>query len=315
MKSISKNATIPILFLGILAVSTASIFIRFAQVDAPSLVVAAGRMTVAVLLLAPFAIKRAIPEVRALTKKWQFLLLLAGLFLGLHFASWISSLEFTSVASSVVLVTTAPLWVALLSPFFLKEKVTAWVIAGLVISLAGSLIVGLNGACKLNPTGIDCSSAGDFFGTRGSIGNLLALAGAFLSAGYLMVGRRVRSGLTLITYTFVVYGVAALVLLFLVAIGGYSVTTYPATLYLWIVLLAVIPQVLGHSIFNYLLKYLSASYVSIALLGEPVGTVILAYLFLRESPTWMEIFGGVLILAGIAVATRTQKKEVVLPES
>lgn len=271
-------------------------------------------MAIAVLMLAPFTFKRAIPEIRSLPKKTLWLLLLAGVFLGLHFAAWISSLEFTSVASSVVLVTTAPLWVALLSPFFLNEKITTWVLAGLVISLTGSVIVGLNGACTLTSSNFDCSSVGEFFQGRGSLGNLLALAGAFLSAGYLMVGRRVRSGLTLLTYTFVVYGIAALVLLLLVVIRGYSFTGFPAEVYLWILLLAAVPQILGHSIFNYLLKYLSASYVSIALLGEPVGTVILAYFFLRESPTGLEVFGGVLILAGIAVATRTQKKDIVLPD-
>jgi drug/metabolite transporter (DMT)-like permease len=290
------------------------LFIRFAQADAPSLVIAAGRMAIAVVMLAPFALKQAVPEIRALPKRTLLLLLLAGIFLGLHFAAWISSLEFTSVASSVVLVTTAPLWVALLSPFFLNEKITSWVLAGLVVSLTGSVIVGLNGACSISSSGFNCSSLGEFFQGRGSLGNMLALAGAFLSAGYLMVGRRVRSGLTLLTYTFVVYGIAALVLLLLVAIRGYSFTGFPGQVYLWILLLAAVPQILGHSIFNYLLKYLSASYVSIALLGEPVGTVILAYFFLRESPSWMEVFGGLLILAGIAVATRTQKKEVVLPE-
>ncbi len=298
------------LCFGILAVSTASIFIRFAQAGAPSLVIAAGRLSIATLVLTPFVLSRSWGEIKAIPKRTFGLLALAGLFLGLHFATWITSLEYTSVASSVVLVATSPLWVALLSPIFLKEKTTSAVFLGLVISLVGSLIVGLNSACHISAGQIECISLSSMFSGRSFLGNLLAVAGALFSGGYLMIGRRVRNSLSLPVYTFLVYGTAALVLIILVVVSGIPVAAYSAPTWIWIVLLALIPQLLGHSTFNYFLKSLSAAFVSIALLGEPIGTIILAFLILHENPSWLEIIGGILILLGIFVASRaTDKKQ------
>jgi drug/metabolite transporter (DMT)-like permease len=309
MKNKGETTKIFVLGFGILAVSTASIFIRFAQADAPSFVIAAGRLLLATLILAPFAIKRTIQELKIANRRTFVFLGLAGLFLGLHFASWITSLEFTTVASSVVLVTTAPLWVALLSPLFLKEKITRVILIGLVISLSGSILVGVNGLCNVTQGAIQCINMSVMFEGKTFWGNLLALAGAFLSAGYLMVGRRVRNSFSLVTYTFIVYGVAAVVLLLLVLVTDQKLGGYTTNTYLFILALAIVPQLLGHSSFNWALKYLSAAFVSIALLGEPVGTVILAYFFLSEKPALLELVGGVLILIGIAVASRTRKKE------
>jgi len=309
----------PILGLcfGILAVSTASIFIRFAQGQAPSLVIAAGRLSIATLLIAPFVLIRSWGELKSIPRRTFGLLILAGLFLGLHFATWITSLEFTSVASSVVLVATAPLWVALLSPVFLKEKINNIVFLGLLISLVGSVIVGLNSACDFSGEKMSCISFESLFGGRLFIGNLLALAGALFSGGYLIIGRKVRSNLSLPVYTFLVYGFAALVLIILVFLSGTSFKGYSPSTWIWIVLLAIVPQLLGHSTFNYFLKSLSAAFVSIALLGEPIGTVILAFLILKESPSMLEIGGGLLILFGIFVASRAnyqkQPKQESLP--
>lgn len=309
-KPYSSKPTIPPitgLIIGILAVSTASLFIRFAQKEVPSVVIAAGRMALASLLLAPFVLPRKWNDLKQIKGKTWILLTLSGLFLGLHFFTWITSLEYTTVASSVVLVTTAPLWVALLSPVFLKEQLNRWIIFGLLISLGGSIIVGLSGACQITHTGIACTGFEGMFSGRHFIGNLLALAGAFLSAGYLMAGRKARNSLDLSTYTFIVYSIAAVVLLLIVYFTGSPVIGYSPTNYLWILALAVIPQLIGHSSFNWALKYLSAAFVSIALLGEPIGTVILAFLFLGESPAVLEILGGILIMAGIFVATRKDK--------
>lgn len=292
------------LLVGILAVSTASIFIRFAQVEVPSLVIAAGRLTLATLVIAPFAVKRWMKDHVVLAWKTWVLLTLSGLFLGLHFVTWITSLEYTSIASSVVLVTTAPLWVALLSPIFLKEKISQWVLIGLVIALSGAIIVGVGGSCVFYDGKIGCQGLGEWWSGRNFIGNVLALLGAILSGAYLMVGRSVRNKLSLPIYTAIVYGIASIVLIVLVIVTDTSVRGYSPASYLWVIALALIPQVIGHTAFNWALKYLSAAFVSIALLGEPIGTVILAALFLRENPAMLEILGGVLILSGITLATR-----------
>lgn len=297
------------LFFGILAVSTASIFIRFAQGEAPSLLIAAGRMLGATLLLFPFAIRHLREDLKKVSGRTISFLVTAGIFLGMHFATWITSLEYTSVASSVVLVTTAPLWVALLSPVLLKEKVKTAVFLGLAISMLGSIMVGMSTLCNLNQSSVTCLNLSKLFEGNAFWGNLLALAGAFLSAGYLMIGRHVRHEVSLLSYTFMVYGVAAVSLLFMLALSGVVLRPYTAQTWFWIFLLALIPQVLGHSTFNYFLKKLSAAFVSVALLGEPVGTVLLAFLFLGESPTPLEICGGILILAGIAAATLSNTKK------
>lgn len=291
------------LFVGILAVSTASIFIRFAQGEAPSLVIAFGRLLISALVMLPFALSAWKKTPLVFTWRKVLILFLAGTFLGLHFAAWITSLEYTSVASSVVLVTTAPLWVALFSPLILKERLTTQVLVGLAVSLSGSIIVGISSTCSLSGGHIACSGLKTLWGGANSIGNLLAFTGALLSAGYLIAGRKVRSTVALPVYTFVVYGVAAIILCALVVIKGEMVAGYSTESYLWILALAIIPQSIGHTAFNWALKYLPAAFVSIALLGEPVGSIILAALILSEAPTMLELLGGMLILAGIALAT------------
>lgn len=277
------------LAIGIAAVSFASIFIRLAE--APSLVIAASRLTIASLILAPAAFIRAREELRALTKGDLGLALLSGLFLGLHFATWISSLEYTSVASSVVFVSTSPLFVGLASHFLLKERVSRQMFAGIAVSVLGGIIIGY----------------GDFgLGARELFGDLLALAGAVAVSGYLLVGRKLRRHLSLLSYIFLVYATAAAFLIVLCLATGHTFSGYPRQTYLMFFLLAAVPQIIGHSSYNWALKYLPATFVGVATLGEPIGSTILAYFALKETPTLVKIGGGVLILAGIYVSSRAE---------
>lgn len=295
-----------VMIVGIMAVSTSSIFIRYAQQDAPSIVVAAGRLTFASLLLAPVALTRYRGELRSLSRRQVGLTMVAGAVLAIHFVTWITSLEYTTVASSVVLVTTNPLWVALLSPLFLKERITPMILLGIALALTGGVVVGLSDACTLDAAGLACPPAATFFSGRAFIGDALALLGAFAAAAYLMIGRGVRGGISLISYTFLVNGAAAVVLLILLVVSGNSLLGYPPRLFFWLLMLALVPQLLGHSTFNWALKYLSAAYVSVSFLGEPIGTVILAYFLLAEIPSGIKIIGAILILTGIAVASRSE---------
>ena len=303
------------ILIAILAVSTASIFIRFAQREAPSLVIAALRLAVASLILAPVALSRHHDELRKLTRADLLLGLLSGVFLAIHFATWISSLEYTSVASSVVLVSTGPLWVALLSPIFLKEPLTRSVLVGMLLALLGGTIIGLSDSCSISIAlsgategsvveGLKCPPLSQFVQGKAFLGNFLALVGAWTVAGYLMIGRRLRAGMSLIPYIFVVYGMAAIVLLIIMFAAGQSPTGYSPTFYLWIILLALVPQLIGHSTYNWALRYMPAALVSITTLGEPIGSAVLAYFILRETPTLLTISGGVLILAGIYLASK-----------
>lgn len=295
----------------ILAVSTAAIFIRYAQQDAPSLVIAAFRLTLASLVLAPVAVGRHRGELASLSRSELALGLLAGLFLALHFALWISSLEYTSVASSVVLVTTTPLWVALAAPFVLKESLKRKAALGMALALLGGVVVALSDACRWNG-GLACPSAADFFRGQALLGNFLALAGAWMAAGYLLIGRRLRAKLSLVPYVFVVYGMAALVLVALMLAAGQSPLGYQPLTYVWLLALALIPQLLGHSTFNWALRYLPASFVSIALLGEPIGSTVLAYFLLAERPGPVKLAGALLILAGIYAASLGQAEQEVV---
>jgi drug/metabolite transporter (DMT)-like permease len=288
---------------GILAVSTASIFIRVAQGYAPSLVIAALRLTFASLIIAPLALSKHRVELASLRKRDLFLGLAAGIFLALHFATWITSLEYTTVASSVVLVSTTPLWVALLSPLVLKEPITRPVVWGMLLALLGGLAIGFSDVCRWE-NGLICPSTEEFFQGQAFWGNFLALAGAWMAAGYLLIGRRLRSKISLIPYIFVVYGMAAIILLVIMFASGESALHLPPQAYFWILLLAIFPQLIGHSTFNWALKYLPASLVSITLLGEPIGSTILAFIILDEVPSTSELMGAALILIGIYLASR-----------
>jgi drug/metabolite transporter (DMT)-like permease len=289
---------------GILAVSTASIFIRFIQAEGvSSLVIAAWRLTLASLILAPIAFLRYRDELRTFSRRELLLAMFSGSFLAIHFATWISSLEFTTVASSVVFVSTSPLWVAILAPLTIKEPISRIIIIGMGLALIGGMIVGVSDSCSLSEGSIQCPPLGVFIGGETFLGDILALAGALAGAGYILIGRRLRERMSLIPYIFVVYGIAAVILIGIMFAAGETPIGHPSQIYFWLVLLALIPQLLGHSTFNWALRYLSATYVSITLLGEPIGSAILAYFFLNEIPTGLMVFGAILILIGIFVAS------------
>jgi drug/metabolite transporter (DMT)-like permease len=300
---------VAVLVFGILAVSTGSIFVRYAQQYTPSLVIAAWRLTIATLVLTPIAATRYREELRSLQRRDFILVLLSGTFLALHFATWITSLEYTSVASSVVLVNTIPLWVALLAPLTIKEPITRLVLAGMLLALIGGITVGMSETCSVQAGGLACPPLADFVRGEAFLGDLLAVAGAIMAALYVIIGRRVRAGMSLVAYIFMIYGIAAVVLVVIMLAAGDSPFGYPPQAYFWMVLLALIPQLLGHSSFNWALGYLSAAFVSIALLGEPIGSTILAYFLLHETPSALELFGAILILLGIYLASMSEMRK------
>jgi drug/metabolite transporter (DMT)-like permease len=292
------------ILFGILAVSSASVLIRYAQGYAPSLVIAASRLSIATLALAPMALGRYWSDLRRLNRAEVRLGVLSGLFLAVHFATWISSLEYTSVANSVVLVTTTPLWVALFAPLTLREQLSRQLLGGVLLAFAGGVVVGLSDACSWNTAGLVCPSWQDFLGRSAFLGDFLALVGAWAAAGYLLIGRRLRAGMALIPYIFLVYGAAAVVLVLLMFSAGQVPWGYPPQAYLWFMLLALVPQLLGHSTFNWALGYLPAAFVSVTLMGEPVGSIILAYFLLQETPAGFKLLGAFLLLVGIYLASR-----------
>lgn len=273
------------LFLGIMSVSFAAVFIRLAE--APPLIIAIYRMGFAALILLPLTLVTHFNELSQLPFKEACLSLLSGSFLGLHFALWITSLYYTSVTVSVVLVTTSPIFVGLISHFILKEKVSRRLGIGICLTILGGIIVGIGGY-----SGGEMNLWGDF----------LALAGAVMMAFYLLLGRRLRQQLSLMAYIFLVYTTASILLIFFGLLLNLPFKGYSSQTYLLFLLLALIPTLIGHSCFNWSLKHLPAPIVSVSILGEPVGASLLAYFFLKEIPTFMEVLGGGLILIGIYIS-------------
>jgi drug/metabolite transporter (DMT)-like permease len=284
------------LAVGIVAISMASVLIRLAQGEgAPSLSIAAWRLTFASLVLLPYAWATHRQEILSLSRRELGLLGVAGVFLGLHFAAWIASLGLTSVASSVVLVSMGPVFVGIGSWIFLGERPSLVMGAGILVAAVGSIIV----------------SWGDIGqGQDHLLGDLLALVGAIMVAGYLMIGRKVRGQRSLMAYIAPVYGVAMLTLWFIVLVTGQPMLGLSPAAYGWMLALGLVPQLVGHSTLNWALRHLSATYVSIVTLAEPIGSGVLAYLILGEAVTLATGIGGGLILAGIFVASRAELRRV-----
>lgn len=294
------------ILIAILAVSTASIFIRFAQSDGvPSLVIAALRLTFATAILTPAALTQHRDEIKRFTRTEILLGAFSGIFLAVHFATWITSLEYTSVASSVVFVATGPLWVALLSPMLLKEHLARTAIVGLTLSIVGGAIIGLSDACTW-AGGLACPDLQGILQGRAMWGNFLALAGAWAVTGYLIIGRKLRASMSLVPYIFLVYGMASIALIVIMFVSGNSPFGFAPKAYGWILLLAILPQLVGHSTYNWALKYLPAALVAVTTLGEPIGSAILAFFLLNETPAITTIIGGIFILMGIYLASRNK---------
>jgi drug/metabolite transporter (DMT)-like permease len=269
--------------IGILAISTASIFIKLC--DAPALIIAAYRVGLASLILIPFAARRR----RWSDWGWNHLrgCMLSGFFLSLHFVFWIASLKYTSVASSVVLVTTHPIFVGMGGWLFLRERLSLNLILGIALSVLGGGLIGF----------------GDMaLSMQALYGDALALLGAITASGYLLVGRVMRKNQDLLSYVLPVYSTAGLILVSLCLVFQKPFFGYSSTTYLLFFLLALIPQLIGHTTFNWALKYLPVSIVAIAILGEPVVSTALAYFLLNEALTPLKVVGGILICIGVIIA-------------
>jgi drug/metabolite transporter (DMT)-like permease len=295
-----KNSFLPYVVLlgGVIAVASAAIMIRLLQqppIGMAAPLIAAGRLGLAALILLPPALLRARPELRAL--RWRDLLLGvgAGVLLAVHFDAWIASLSYTSVASSVALVATNPLWVALLSLLLFGERPAPLVLLGVLLAMAGSALIGL-------------SDSRGSAAPNALLGDCLALLGALAVSGYFLIGRELRRRLSLLAYIWLVYTSAALVLLgvALVSVGGRAgeLAAFPPLAYVLLLLLAIGPQLLGNSSFNWALRYLSATFITVALLGEPIGSALLALLLFGEQFAPLQFAGFVLLLAGIVAAAR-----------
>ena len=278
-----------VLFVGVLATSTSAVLIRLAQADAPSSVIAAGRLTLATVIITPWTLAWRRQELEQLPLAGWREGILSGFMLGLHFAAYISALEYTSIAAATVLATSTPIWVALAAPLVLGEPLTQHLKIGIALAVAGSVLIGTDGRTV---------------GSNPLLGNLLALSSALTGAVYFLIGRRLRPNLSLLSYTSIVYGCAALTLISIALAAGHALWGYSPTTMLLFLLMAIFPQLLGHSSYNYALAFLPAAYVSVAIISEPIGASLLGMLVFHEIPGMLTATGGALILIGIFVSGR-----------
>ncbi|MFC7080364.1 DMT family transporter [Halorussus caseinilyticus] len=279
------------LMVSVVAISTSAILVRFS--DAPSVVKALYRVVFTTLLLAPFAVTRYREDLRMLSARDALVAVVTGVALAAHFATWFESLEWTTVAASVTLVQSQPLFVALGAAVLLDETITRRMVGGILVAVAGIAFMSLGGFV----------SGAVLAGARPLYGNALALVGAVMAAGYVLAGRSLRQRVALVPYVTVVYSVCAVVLLGVALADGTTValTAYPLEEWLLFVGMAVGPGIFGHTVINWALKYVESSVVSVTLLGEPVGSTLLALVFLAEIPDAFTVAGGAVVLAGIYV--------------
>ncbi len=281
------------LAMATLAVSWAAIIIRLADADPIS--TAFYRMALATILLAPLSLPGLRQNLRRLSSRSDFKWLVAsGIALGLHFAAWITSLKFTTISNSVIIVATQPFFVAAMEAIFLKERISRRAVIGMALALVGMVII----------------SSSDFaLGRDHLLGDFLALLGALCAAVYLMFGRRIRQTLDNRHYVFPVYLISSATLLAIALpcrspLAGFSGKTWVCFL-----LLALIPTVVGHTMYNYLLKFIRAHLVAITILGEPIGATVFAALIFGEYPGPATYIGGGMILTGIILALLQVKND------
>ncbi|HET7577753.1 MAG TPA: DMT family transporter [Bacillales bacterium] len=272
------------LLIGVSAVSTAAIFVKLSS--APASVIATYRLVFAVLLMTPVIVTKYRREWAQVSRRDWMICAGAGVFLAFHFIFWFGSLEYTSVASSVVLVALQPIFAFLGTYLFFHEKWTLKTMAGGVLAIIGSMII----------------SWGDFQASGTALwGDIMAVIGAIMVTVYFLLGQNARKRLSLMMYTYLVYGMASMVLFSYDFAFGEAVGGYPAKDWLIFLGLAVIPTLLGHTIFNGIIRWVSTSVVSTSILGEPIGATILAYFILNEAIKLSQWIGGAVILLGIYV--------------
>lgn len=272
--------------MGVVAVSSAAVMIRLA--GAPALAVAFWRCALGVAILLPPAIVRreTFPRGRVL-----YVGLASGVALGAHFGFWISSLDYTSVAASVVLVSNTPVFVAILAYLIFGEKTSPLSFVGILVALGGAVVIAQD----------------DSAGSAAIFGNVLAILGALTFTAYVLVGRAQRSAadpVGVLPFSIILYSAAAAVLLPAALLSGDRLWGYSGETWLWLGAIAVGPQILGHTVFNWALRYVEASVISGTVLAEPVVASVLAWFVLSERPGTATVIGGAIVLVGLFLLLR-----------
>lgn len=283
-----------IVLAGTFFTSLSSIIIRFST--APALIISSYRMLFTCIMLLPLIIKNR-DEFTELNKRNIILCIISGIFLAFHYATWISSIRLTTIANSTILVSCSPIFVSLANYLFIKEKLSKKMIISILVSLTGTIIIALGS----NDTAVASNMMH---------GNTLAFLGAIFVAGYLVIGGIVRKNLSAGAYVFIVYSVSTVVLFIMCLISGTPLYPYPPREFMLFISLAFFCSILGHTLYNYMVKYVSSTLISVSTLSEPIFASILAILIFKEFPSLYTLFGGIVIITGIFYYLVTQNKEI-----
>jgi drug/metabolite transporter (DMT)-like permease len=288
----TKSPSKYLVLVGVFFTSLSSIIIRLSQ--APALVISFYRMLFTVMLLLVPVLLKERKSIKSMHKKDLILCIISGVFLALHFASWIASINMTTISNSTILVSCSPIFVSLANFFILKEKFTSKMITGLSMSLVGTIIIAI----------------GSKGGSTSSMmtGNFLAFMGAIFVAAYLVIGGIVRKNISAGAYVFVVYSSSVIILFFMCLLTNTPIYPYSPKEFLLFLALAVFCSILGHTVYNFLMKYLSATLISISTLCEPIFASLLALIIFKEIPSIYTIIGGTIILSGVFYYIVSQKK-------
>ncbi|MBM7571087.1 DMT family transporter [Aquibacillus albus] len=283
------------IIIGVISVSTAAVLVKLAAA-APASIIANYRLLFAVIIMAPYVLWKYHNEFKWISARDWLFSILAGVFLAFHFIFWFESLNYTSVASSVVLVTLQPIFAFLGTYLFFKERFTAGALISMVIALTGSIII----------------SWGDFkISGLALLGDVLAVIGAVMITVYFLMGQNVRKRLSLMTYTFIVYAISSITLIIYNLLLGHAFTGYPLDNWIIFLALAIVPTFLGHTLFNWAIRWVSTSVISMSIVFEPVGASILAYFILGELISWSQWLGGMIVMFGLflfIVSTSTKSR-------
>lgn len=290
----SEKTWVPwtVLSIGVLAASVSAILIRYAD-DASGVAISFWRSAAGSLLLLPFAIK----GLRKMEPRDYVLPIVAGVFLAVHFATWITSVNLTTIASSVLLVSTTPIFVAIAARWLFDERLGLMGWTGIALALFGTALI----------AGLD-------FGGSSFDGNSLALIGGITVGGYGLAGRVSRQKLGILEYAVVTYGASAVTLLFVAIPRGENLTDYSSQTWWAMIGLIVGPQLLGHTFINFALRAIDATRVSVTIMAEPIIAIVLAYFLFQETPSWLSYPGGLAILIGIYLVTAVRKEPALISE-
>ena len=301
--SVSRSTPITayvIIFIAIVTTSSAAILIRLAlQDDMPPVLIAASRLFIASAALTPIALRRYWTDIAGVSRVDMILIAISGICLAIHFTAWVSSLQYTTVLVSVVIVSTGPIWVAILEVIFLRIRLSGLVVAGLLVALLGGALIGIPLDNALHSDAL-VPTAGDGTVT----GGLLALLGALSVSVYMLIGRKLRRTIPVVPYVWLVYSFATIFMLAVILATTTPVLGFSTEGYLVLLAMGLVPQLIGHSSLNYLLEHFPAALVSMFSQLEPIGSAVLALLLFRELPPNQQIFGSLIIVVGVVLASR-----------